>query len=95
MSQSYEECSQELFCVRCKDVGLDCNCTIYGIDEEIVIDNTILHLFENHAIEPEEMTTCMRLKISENVHITKLLLPTRGTDEDKQLAQLMHLSGRI
>ena len=60
------------FCVRCKDVGLDCNCTIYGIDEEIVIDNTILHLFENHAIEPEEMTTCMRLKISENVHITKL-----------------------
>ena len=106
MSQSYEECSQELFCVRCKDVGLDCNCTIYGIDEEIVIDNTILHLFENHAIEPEEMTTCMRLKISENVHVTKLpatgldelmvsLPPTRGTNEDKQLEQLMHLSGRI
>jgi predicted small metal-binding protein len=67
MSETYEDCIQ-LFCVRCGDVGLDCNYTIYGISEETVIDNTILHMFENHAIEPEGMTTCMRLKIMENIH---------------------------
>jgi predicted small metal-binding protein len=68
MAQSYEDCLQ-LFCVRCKNVGLDCNCTIYGISEEAIIDNTILHMFENHAIEPEEMTICMRLKIIENIRV--------------------------
>ena len=68
MSQTYDDCI-ELFCVRCKDVGLDCACTIYGISEETVIDNTILHVLEAHAIRPEEMTTCMRLKIIENVWI--------------------------
>jgi predicted small metal-binding protein len=66
MSQTYGNCIQ-LFYVRCKDVGLDCNCTIYGISEETVIDSTILHIFENHAIKPKEMTTCMKLKIIENV----------------------------
>ncbi len=68
MSQSYENCIQ-LFCVRCKDVGLDCNCTIYGINEERVADNTILHLLEHHAINPNEMTTCMKLKMLENIHV--------------------------
>jgi predicted small metal-binding protein len=69
MSQSYEACLQELFCVCCKDVGLDCNCTIYGINEETAIYNTILHMFEYHAIEPNEMGTGMGLKIMENVHV--------------------------
>jgi len=68
MSQTFEDCLQ-LFCVRCGDVGLDCNCAIYGISEETVIDDTIIHMFENHAIKPEEMTTCMRLKITENVRV--------------------------
>ena len=67
MSLTYKDCVQ-LFCIRCEDVGLDCNCTIYGIDEEKVIDNIIIHMFENHAIKPEEMTTCMRLKLRENIH---------------------------
>jgi predicted small metal-binding protein len=75
MSQAYEVCIL-LFCVRCRDVGLDCDCTIYGINEDTVIDNTILHMFENHAIRPEEMTTCMKLKIVENaracVHLSPL-----------------------
>jgi predicted small metal-binding protein len=66
MSQAYENCIQ-LFCIRCEDVGLDCSCTIYGINEETVVYNTILHMFEYHAIRPVEMTTCMRLKIIENV----------------------------
>jgi predicted small metal-binding protein len=50
MSQAYED-SIQLFCVRCEDVGLYCNCTICGISEERVIDNTIMHMFEYYAIE--------------------------------------------
>jgi predicted small metal-binding protein len=68
MSLVYENCIQS-FSVRCEDVGLDCNCTIYGISEETTIENTILHMSEYHAISPEEMTTCMRLKIKENIHV--------------------------
>jgi predicted small metal-binding protein len=75
MSQTIEECVQ-LFCVRCEDVGLDCNCTIYGIGEEKIIENMILHMFENHAISPDEMTTCMRIKIIENVCVHHSPLPT-------------------
>ena len=75
MSQAYEDCIQ-LFCVRCEDVGLDCNCTIYGISEEIVVDNTIIHMTEYHAIKPEEMTTCMRMKIREKMHVHHSPLPT-------------------
>lgn len=75
MSQSYENCIQ-LFCVRYKDVGLDCNYTIYGINEETVADNTILHLLEYHAINPNEMTTCMKSKIIENVRVHYPPLPT-------------------
>jgi len=68
MSQTYENCIQ-LFCVRCDDVGLDCNCTIHGINEEAAIASVISHMFENHAIRQEEITACMRLRIIENVRI--------------------------
>ena len=50
----------QLFCIRCDDVGLYCNCIIYGISEEQVIYNTIIHMFEYHAINPAEMTTGMK-----------------------------------
>ena len=69
MFQTYEDCIERPFCVRCGDVGLDCNCTIYGVSEESVIYNAILHLLEYHAIRPEEMTTDMKLKILENIHV--------------------------
>jgi predicted small metal-binding protein len=68
MSQTYEDCIQ-LFCIHCEDVGLDCNCIINGISEETVIYNTILHMFEYHAIKSDEMTTSMKLKIMENMHV--------------------------
>jgi predicted small metal-binding protein len=68
MSQTYDDCTQ-LFCVHCRDVGLECNCSIYGINEETVVYNTILHMLEYHAIKPEEMTTCMKLKILENIRV--------------------------
>jgi predicted small metal-binding protein len=75
MSQKYEDCPQTL-CIRCKDIGLDCNCNIYGINEETTTYNIVLHLFEDHAIAPEEMTACMKLKIIENLRVHHSPLPT-------------------
>ena len=74
MSQAYEN-SIQLFCVRCKDVGLDYNCTIYGINEERVIDNIIMHMFEYRAIKSDEMTSCIILKITENTNVHYSPLP--------------------
>ena len=68
MSQLFEDCIRS-FCVRCEDVGLDCNCIIYGTTSEKVADETFLHMYEYHAINPEEMTTSMRLKIKENMQM--------------------------
>ena len=68
MSQAYEDCLQ-LFCVCCRDVEPDCNCNTYGISDETVVYNTISHMLEYHAIKPEEMTTCMKLKILESIRI--------------------------
>ena len=68
MSQIFEDCIRS-FCIRCEDVGLDCNCIIYGNTEEKVAIETFLHMFEHHAINPEEMTTSMRMKIKENMQI--------------------------
>jgi predicted small metal-binding protein len=68
MSQAYED-YVHLFCIRCEDVGLDCHCVIYGVDEVTVIDSAILHMFEYHAIKADEITTCMKLKIIENVQL--------------------------
>jgi predicted small metal-binding protein len=61
--------------VRCEDVGLDCNCTIYRINKETVIYNTAVHMFERHAIKLEEMTSCMKLKIKANVRLHNSPLP--------------------
>jgi predicted small metal-binding protein len=70
MSQAQEALlEQQLFCVRCSDVGLDCNCTIFGFSRNSAVDSAITHMLEYHAIRPEEMTTCMRLKIMENMRI--------------------------
>ena len=68
MFQIFEDCIRS-FCIRCEDVGLDCNCIIYGNTAEKVLDETFMHMFEYHAINPEEMTTSMKLKIKENMQI--------------------------
>ncbi|MGA9934595.1 MAG: DUF1059 domain-containing protein [Nitrososphaeraceae archaeon] len=68
MSQTFEDWSRS-FCVRCADIGLDCNCAIFGMNEKEVMDETIIHMSEYHAIDPEEMTTCMKLKIRKNIHL--------------------------
>jgi len=68
MSQLFEDCIRS-FCIRCEDVGLDCNYIIYGNTAEKVVDETFMHMFEYHAINPEEMTTSMKMKIKEKMYI--------------------------
>lgn len=63
----FEGC-ERVFCIRCRDVGLICNGIIFGAGENETMENAIAHMFEYHAIIPEEMTTCMKLKISENIY---------------------------
>jgi len=53
--------------IRCSDVGLDCGHVIFGNNEYAVMHNALEHMHEYHAIIPEEMTTCMKLKIRENI----------------------------
>jgi predicted small metal-binding protein len=52
MSQQVEDAAGQ-FCVRCADVGLDCNYVIVSSGEKKVIDKTIVHMFEFHAVKPE------------------------------------------
>ena len=54
--------------IRCSDVGLDCGHVIFGNNEYAVMHNAVVHMHEYHAIIPEEMTACMKLKIRENIH---------------------------
>ena len=68
MSQIPEELLRSFF-VRCSDVGLNCDYVIFGTNEEKVMDTMIIHMYECHAINPQEMTTCMRLKIKENIQL--------------------------
>jgi predicted small metal-binding protein len=68
MFQIFEDCIRS-FCIRYEDVGLDCDCIIYGNTAAKVVDETFMHMFEYHAINPNEMTTSMRLKIKENMQI--------------------------
>ena len=56
------------FVIRCSDVGLDCRHIIFGDSEHKVMQNAVIHMYEYHAVIPEEMTTCMKLKIKENTH---------------------------
>jgi predicted small metal-binding protein len=60
MSQTFEG-SIRPFYVHCADVGLNCNYVIFGNNEGKVMDA--------HAINSEEMITCMRLKIRKNIHL--------------------------
>jgi predicted small metal-binding protein len=82
------EVTARLFCVRCADVGLDCSYVVCANTEKSVVDKTTMHMFEYHAIKPEEMTTCMKLKIKENVHT--LLLSSDSTNSCAYPIQRYH-----
>ena len=68
MSQTFDGLLRSL-CVRCSDIGLDCYYVTFGNKKEKVMDNAITHMIEYHAINPDEMTTCMRLEIRRNIHL--------------------------
>jgi hypothetical protein len=40
---------------------------VFGSSKKKTIDMATMHMFEHNAIIPEEMTTCMKLKIKENI----------------------------
>lgn len=44
--------------------------------KETTVYNTAVHMFEYHAIKLEEMTTCMKLKIKDNVRVYHSPSPT-------------------
>ncbi len=44
------------------------------------MDTTIVHMCECHAVTPDEMTTCMRLKIKENMQLNRNLVGARKLD---------------
>jgi predicted small metal-binding protein len=81
MSQISEDLLRSFF-VRCLDVGLNCDCVIFGKSEEKVMHTMVMHMYEFHAINPEEMTTCMRLKIRENIQSYRNLV--RAENQSKE-----------
>jgi predicted small metal-binding protein len=52
----------------CRSVGLDCNYIIKGMTEEEVLKHAKQHYSQIHAIEPEEMSSEMKVKIKDNIH---------------------------
>jgi predicted small metal-binding protein len=54
----------------CRDVGLDCDYIIKGETEEEIMKNAVQHAWEIHAIKPEEITSEMKVRIKDNIHIS-------------------------
>jgi predicted small metal-binding protein len=46
---------------------LGCDCVINAVTEEDLMRKTIEHIWEYHAIKPEEMTSQMKVKIKEKI----------------------------
>lgn len=73
--------------IRCSDVGLDCGHVIFGDSECRIIQNAIIHMHEYHAIIPEEMTTCMKMKIRENIHSYRDSMRAQILDESSDVPE--------
>ena len=86
MSQMPEGMLRSFF-IRCSNVGLDCGHIIFGDGEYRVMHNAIIHMYEYHAIIPEEMTTCMKLKISENIHLYRDSMQAQILDESSDVPE--------
>ena len=54
----------------CRDIGLYCDYIIKGETEEEIMRNAVQHAWEIHAIKPEEMTSEMKAKIKDNIHVS-------------------------
>jgi predicted small metal-binding protein len=73
MSQTFGDMLLSVF-VRCSDVGLDYDWVIFGMNEKKVMDKTIMHLFQYHAINPKEIASEMKSKIKENIYLYRDLV---------------------
>ena len=51
----------------CAQVGLNCDYVIDEETEEDVMRKAVDHIWEYHAIKPEEMTSEMKAKIKEKI----------------------------
>ena len=60
-------CHQKLKALACRDVGLDCGYIIEGETEQEIEKSAAQHVWEVHAIKPQEMTSEMKVKIKENI----------------------------
>lgn len=72
--EEYDTTAKATFYIRCADVGLNCKCLIYGTSENNIIHSTVAHMYEYHAIKPDEMTACMKIKINRNIHTSLFVL---------------------
>jgi predicted small metal-binding protein len=73
MSQTFEDWTKP-YSVRCSDVGLHCNCVIFGMNEKRVMNETIVHMFEYHAIDPKEMTAQMKSRIRQSIKASSVMV---------------------
>jgi predicted small metal-binding protein len=78
MSQIFEDWTKP-YSVRCLEVGLSCKCIIFGMSERKVMDETIVHMFEYHAIDPEEMTSEMKSRIKQNIRASRVTVRVQHT----------------
>ena len=53
--------------VSCGQLGLRCDYVIQAETEEEIMKQAVEHIWEHHAIKPEEMTSEMKVKIKENI----------------------------
>ena len=53
--------------VSCGQLGLNCDYVIQAETEEEIMKQAVEHIWEHHAIKPEEMTSEMKVKIKENI----------------------------
>ena len=53
--------------VICEQVGFSCDYVIQAETEEEIMKQAVEHIWEHHAIKPEEMTSEMKVKMKENL----------------------------
>jgi predicted small metal-binding protein len=79
------------FHIRCSDVGLNCDYVSFDVSEEKTINTMVIHMDEYHAINPKEMTTCMRLKIRESMHPYQNLVRAQILNEFSDVSEKLLL----
>lgn len=72
MSQTFEDWTKP-YSVRCSDVGLRCNCVIFGMNEKRVMNETVAHM-SIMPFDPKEMTSQMKLRIRQNIKASSVMV---------------------